>query len=379
MRWIYVPIMFSLAFAYTKFSFNDLGNKTTLKKSLANRFSRAPASEKSSKLKFKAIALKRVPASVLYKNLSEISFLDVFHKVAVFRGTVIGNPSVESFGYIIDDKSKTTYSVREFSEVSEGLYLHDVLGHLVSAKTIAKNVSWINYFEAYKSGLQDQPHIFSYYIEKGLEDAAFLAQKQFEDNVTQDFPFEFTQMKKTNIRVELIKKNLIQVALKKKFPRIQFFDLFESIHGKKKYHLLARIRPQDKIQWIVMDDSNDCDYDLAFNLEPKAVPFDKRFELLKNNLFNGKLNQALDSVVIDKKNYILKFLDHFPEQLALRDIPTDDYLDIIIDQAYILGKIHKASLRERADDYIKSWATIPGAVVDEKTIELKYRLKDLQE
>lgn len=377
MKWAYVPIMFTLAFAYTKFSFYDFGNKVSAASGFSTGATRGPASMEEQKPKL--TELKRVQASALYKNLNDTTFSDVFHKISIFRGTVVGNPHVESFGFVIDDKSKATFSLRDFPDASEGVYLHDVLAHLVSAKTIEKKISWIHYYEAYKSGLQDQPHIFSYYIEKGLDDAIWAAQKNFEENVTQDTPFEFTKLKKTHQRVSAVKKSLIQEALKKKFPKVQFFDLFESIDMNKNYHVLIRVRPQDKIQWIELDESSLCDYDQAFNQDTKAISFDRRFEILKADIFDGKLNSSLDTVTIDKKHYVLKFSDHFSATLALSEIPSDDYLDIILDEAYVLGRIHRRSLGERADDYIKSWATIPGAVVDEKMVELKYRLKDLHE
>lgn len=375
MKWTYVPVMFALAFIYTKISFSDLAFKKASVGLLASANGRTPASGQKTNVS----ALKRVPASVLYKNLNDDSFLDVFKKISEFRGTIVGNPYVESFGFVVDDKSKATFTVRDFSDVSVGAYLHDVLGHLVSAKLIEKKVSWISYFEAYKNGLQDQPHIYSYYVEKGLEDAAWVTQRVFEDNVSSDFPFEFTQLKSTHTRLDSVKKGYVQEALKKKFSKIQFYDLFESNSGIKNYQVLVRIRPQDKIQWMELSESSLCDYDLSFNQEKKSTPFENRFSILKDHIFDGKLNHALDSITIDKKSYVLKFSDHFAVRLMLKDIPADDYHDIILDEAYTLGKIHRRSLGANTDDYIKTWALIPGAVIDEKMVELKYKLKDLEE
>ena len=47
-----------------------------------------------------------------------------------------------------------------------------------------------------------------------------------------------------------------------------------------------------------------------------------------------------------------------------------------MDQAYLLGKIHRSSLDTNVDDYIKAWAKIPAALIDEKAVELKFKLKD---
>lgn len=375
MKWAYLPIMFALAFFYTKFSFNDVKKPGTKE----NFFSsvRAPATVEEKVVSIPAI--KRVPASILYKNLEDSSIFAPFQKVINFKGTIIGNPHVESFGYIVDDKGRPFFSLREFPDATEGSFVHDVLVHLVSAKTADKKITWINYFDAYKSGLQDQPHVYSYYVEKGLDEAEAETQKAFEENVSSDFPFEFTKLKSTNHHPDITGRNVIQSGLKKKFPKIQFFDLYAGNIDKKSYQILVRMRPQDKIQWLEINESSTCDYDQTFNQETKSIPFEKRFELIRNVVFDGRLNKSLDSVLIDKKYFSMKFSDQFSARLLLGQIPSDDYQDVIYDEAYTLGKIHRRSLREKTDEYIKALATIPGAVVDEKMIELKYKLKDLQE
>lgn len=373
MKWVYLPILFALAFSYTKFSFNNFKSKTPNNNLIIKR---NPASFENQEIKNNSI--KRVPTPVLYKHLDDASFLIGFQKVSQFKGLVIGNPYVESFGYIIGDNGLATFNLSDFSDVSVGMYMHDVFGHLVSAKSIDKRISWINYFEAYKNGLQDRPHAYSFYIEKGLQEAISETRKIFDEHVTNDFPFEFTQLGSTHSRVDASKKMIIHNHFKKKFPQSQFFDLYE---GKvsKDYQLLVRMRPQDKIQWLSLSESSLGGYAQAFNQQAKLIPFEKRFEILKQDVFDGKINRSLASITIDKKNYIMKFSDHFAAKLSLTQIPADDYQDIILDEAYVLGKIHRTSLGEKSDDYIKAWATIPGAVVDEKMIELKYRLKDFQE
>ena len=373
MKWVYLPILFVLAFSYTKFSFNDVKPKAPSNNLLV---SRNPASFE--KIPIKNNSIKRVPASVLYKHFDDASLLSVFQKVSQFRGTVIGNPYVESFGFVIGDNGIATFNLSDFSEASVGMYMHDVLGHLVSAKSIDKRISWINYFEAYKSGLQDRPHVYSFYVEKGLEDAISETHKIFDQHVTSDFPFEFTNLRATHNRVDASRKFIIYNQFKKKFPKSQFFDLYEG-RVIKDYQMLVRMRPQDKIQWLNLNESSQGGYDQAFNQQKKIIPFEKRFEIIKNDIFNEKVNNSLMTIIIDHKNYIMKFSDRFAAKLSLAQIPVDDYQDIILDEAYVLGKIHRKSLGDKNDDYIKAWATIPGAIIDEKMIELKYRLKDFQE
>lgn len=368
--------MFGLAFIYTKYSLNDSGKKHGGEVFFTSG-SRAPSSV--DEVAAVVPAMKRVPASVLYKNLEDAEFLGPFKGILNFRGTIIGYPHVESFGFVVDDKGRSTFSVSDYPEASEGAYLHDVLAHLVSAKTADKKILWINYFDAYKAGLQDQPHIYSYYVENGLENAIWDTQKAFEENVSNDDPFEFTALKKSSHRVNVAQKNAIQKSLKRKFSKIQFFDLYQSDSDSKTFQVLVRMRPQDKIQWLELHENSICDYDQTFNQETKSIPFEKRLELIRSDIFDGRLDKSLHSVLINKKYFTMKFSDQFAAKLLLGKIPVDDYQDIALDEAYVLGKIHRKTLGEKTDDYIKAWASIPGAVVDEKMIELKYRLKDLQE
>jgi hypothetical protein len=372
MKWTYLPIIFALAFIYTKASFNEINRNIGSANVFARNSSRAPAAivEK----KYSNIAMKRISTSALYKNLNEPILNDIFKNALKFKGTI-----VESFGFVIDDYGKASFSLVEFSDVTIGHYAYDVMAHLSSSKTLEKKVSWIPYFDAYKAGLQNQPHIYSYYVEKGVDEAISEAEKVFEDNVSSNIPFEFTSMKKFNHHPLISRNNEIQKELKNKFPKIQFFDLYESNVDSKTYQALVRMRPQDKIQWMELYESSICDYDQAFNKQAESISFQKCYELLRNDIFDGRLNKSLNSVMIEKKNYIMKFSDQFPAKILRANIPADDYVDIALDEAYLLGRIHRTSLKEKTSDYIKAWATIPAAVIDEKIIELKYKLKDLQE
>lgn len=369
MKWVYLPFMLALAFLYTKISYNNFeidGEKGSL------LTSRKPASVVGSKNK--ASSFYRVPAPVLYKNLSAEDFL-LFSKVAAYRGTIVGDIHIESFGYIIDDRKKISFTINDYKEVTEGALFHDVLSHLVSAKILDKRISWLDYFEAYKKGLKGESFTLSFYIEKGMDDAFLDSEKLISENVSADYPFEFTKLKNTHHHVDVIRKNSIQNEIMKLFPKIQFFDLVENNNDSGVYQVLVRLRPQDKVQWLELQESTHNDYDIRFNKE-QELDFKKRFELAKMNIYAGNMNKSLFTVKIDKKIFTVKLVEQFISKIKLNQIPFDDYHDIVIDEAYVLGKIHAKSLGEKVNDYIKSWATISAANIDEQAIGLKFRLRD---
>lgn len=369
MKWVYLPAMFALAFLYTKISFNNFEIQDN---TFSRMTSRRPGSVTEPKNKI--TSLYKVPAQVFYKTISADDLL-IFSKVASFKGVVVGDVHVESFGFIEDDKKKFTFTINDFSEVTRGALFHDVLAHLVSAKALDKRVGWIEYFEAYKKGLKGESFPLSFYPEKGLEEAALNAEKSIQENISKDFPFEFTKFKKTHHHVNAVVKSQIHNEMTKLFPKIQFFDLVESNQEQGLYQMLVRVRPQDKIEWLEVEESTYCDYDLNFNQE-NASAFNQRFDLLKSYVYAGKLDYSLSSFKLDKKFFTVKKAEQFISKLQLDEIPSEDYHDIVMDEAYALGRIHSRSLGEDTENYIKAWATIQSTVIDEKTVTYKFKLKD---
>lgn len=368
MKWVYLPLIFFLAFFYTKISFNNYqvdGKDSILIK-------REPGSVDN--FKNKIIPFQRVPTSVYYRNLSAEDLI-IFNKVAPFRGTIVGDVHVESFGYIIDDNKNVSFSVSDFSEVSEGALFHDVLGHLVSSKFLDKRISWFDYFESYKKGLSGEGFTYSFYTEKGLKDAFLDSDRLVTENITNDYPFEFTKLKHTHSHVDVLIKNSLQNKLTRLFPKIQFFDLLGSNNKIATYQALVRLRPQDKIQWLEIQESSYSDYDINFNKD-KEIDFIKRFELSKKHIYSENMNQSLFIIKLDDKIYTAKFVEQFISNIRLDQIPIDDYHDIVMDEANVLGRIHAKSLGKNKDEYIKAWATISAAKIDEQIIGLKFRLID---
>lgn len=367
MKWVYVPIMFALAFIYTKTTLNSNEPEETSPR----RITRGPASEP---IETQNINLKRVPAANLYKSFGS-NALTPFTQVTSFEGVIVGNVHADSFGFIQDDRKKASLGIIEFDEVTEGAFFHDVFSHLISVKNLDKKISWMNYFEYYKSGLMDLPHTNSYYVEKGIEEAGLEAEKLLEENITPDFPVEFKKLAKTHQHLDAVKKSQIQNEIKKIYPKVQFFDLYQSNLNGGNYQALIRIRPVDKIQWVVINENSKTHYDQFFNKE-QLVEFQTRQQLIKNIVYDNKMDSSLKSFKIGRSHFVLSFKENFASKIKWEQIPEDDYHDCLMDQAYLLGKIHRRSLDTKVDSYIKAWAKIPAAIIDEKAVELKFKLRD---
>jgi hypothetical protein len=369
MKWIYLPVMFALSFCYTKMSLNDFIPK---KVATVVPIGRRPASvDEISTLKpFR----QRVPPAAFYEQLRNEG-TTTFASVANFKGVVVSDVHVENFGFVIDDTKKANYSIMDFNEVSEGQLFHDVLAHLISSKALDKRTSWIQYFEAYKRGLKHETHQYSFYVEKGIDNALIDSERIIEQNIVDDFSVKFTKLKKDHRVANALITTAIQKELKLKFPKIQIFELYESLNYKGQFQILARVRPMDKVQWMVLREKLDSDHDHFFEINTKLIPA-TYLSNLKKNIYSGKIDKTLVGLLINKKLFTLKFAEQFSSHLEFDQIPIEDFNDILMDQAYVLGSIHGNSLGTQVDNYIKAWATIPAAIVDEKAVELKFKLKD---
>ncbi|MBY0414430.1 MAG: hypothetical protein K2Q18_09705, partial [Bdellovibrionales bacterium] len=209
--------MFALSFIYTKMSLNDIIPNYNLKVGP----SRQPASELIDDLP--KTYNQNNSIKNFYKELEKEGTQD-FQSVASFDGIIVGKVNVENFGFVIGDLKKSTYQILDNSDVSEGKLYHDVMAHLVSAKSLDKKTSWLEYFEAYKVGLKGQPHNYSFYVEKGIENALIQSEKYLLDNMTHDLPLVFTNLMIDHREVNVDEKIMIETALKKRFPSVQIFE-----------------------------------------------------------------------------------------------------------------------------------------------------------
>ena len=105
---------------------------------------------------------------------------------------------------------------------------------------------------------------------------------------------------------------------------------------------------------------------------------DNTEDAIESNWFSGEMNKSLFSFKINNKEFTVKSAEQFLSKIKLNQIPFDDYRDIVMDEAFVLGKIHAKSLGPKVFEYIQSWATIPAASVDEQIIGQKYRLMDMK-
>lgn len=345
MKWTYLPFIVFLAFSYTKWSVGDPFEKIKKKESLTKR---SPAT------------LIKPPRSFEFVDL-ELKENPSFKKIAEFRGAIVGNTKADSFGFVRTDKNKILFSIINFSEVTDGPYMDDVMGHFFSAKGQSENIQWFNYFEAYKEGLLGNKREHSYHLEKGQGEYAAKMEEIVEKNMTETPPFHFLNTK--NMSIEKKIKEEIKQEFKKKFPSSEIYDIATMPERKKAYHLLVRLRPQEKIKWLELS-------------EVQGDFFEKKINILKTIIFNDEMDKSINAIRINKKEYITKSMEQFSSPFFFEALSADDFEEIIFDEAYLLGKIHGRTLLEKRAEYVKAWAKIPGKFIEKKHQDLKFKAND---
>lgn len=358
MKWFYLPTLFALAFLYTKYTFNDF--LPTDKKVPVFR---GPASGTvRNNLEQKHLDKKdyRRITSKFFSELSKSQIQNSFITLQPYFGKVIEDSHMENFLFAENQQGKTIFTAYNINNLSNGFYHNDILAHLVSIRQVDRKLDWSMYFESYKKGFYLENKPFSFYIEKGIEEARSQREVYFFSNVQIEKPFKF---KKNHTSIERNKLNKVKKLLGIKFPDLEIFDSYELNKSVGRYEeiksmqLLVRLKPYEKIRWIDITEARES------------------AELNKSDLndFNFfKLN-----ILFDDKIFVVSDAELMGPTLDLKKFHTDEYLDIAIDQAYVLGTIHRKSLGKNSAEYIKALSLVESSQIEETVIMLKFKLRDM--
>jgi hypothetical protein len=398
MRWFYIASIYVLAFTYSKIQFSSY--LTQPKKAITVR---APASGKALSCKeiiaqfypeqTKAFLKNRIEvnkdfhsffrafAPLFYKELRDDKEIQkLFLPLKKYQGIIAGDLHLENFGFIVDDKGKVFFNLNDFDDVTEGMLFQDLARHFLSAKIVDKDMSWHKFFKSYRHGLNSDPHSYSYYVEKGIEDVTDETEKVLKTYISSDEPLKFIKRKTPSRDIEADELTILKKALKDNFPKFEMHDQYVRIKedggsaGLIRFQVLGRKKPQDQIQWFDIKESAVSGYDKA---NETNVPFEKRIAALKDKIYSNRMDKSITILDIGGHPYSFRAVDQFATSIKLSDIPEDDYSDIIQDQAYVIGRMHRQSLIGEKDEYIKAWENLDADEIEKSLEKLKDRLKIL--
>ncbi len=352
MKWLYLPALFTLAFVYTKYTLNDFLPKHGTPR-------RAPSSvaiEEKYQLKNKTDY--RVIPPLFFRELAKSPIQETFKTLAIFKGSIVEDTQMENFHFSRNKKGNIVFTIKNINNFTEGNYHNDFLIHLISIRQIDQQLNWKDYFEAYQKGLLSKSHELSFYMEREYQSASYNNEQYFLSKIKTEAPFRFKISHKQIEKSELLP---ILSALKEKFPLLEIYDHYKNQKsiGRKEnllsYQILARLRPYEQLRWLDMTERRD----------KKLDDLNDEYDLFNFNL------------TIEKKSFLVSDKEMMGVTFNLNQYHHDEYKDIALDQAYLLGKIHRQSLGADLDKYLSALSLIRNGQIEETVIMLKFKLRDM--
>lgn len=380
---IYIPALLILSIFYSRLS--SIGQETNSHLSAISS-SRAPASSASNfEVNEGFYLFYRSFVPLFYKTVKENKKIAKIFSLKKYVSTIGGDVHVENFGFVIDDKKKASLSLNDYDDTTEGELYLDVLRHFISASIVTKDISWKQYLSAYEKGIRAEKFNFSINTEKKLDSTLAETEKILDETIGSAVPVKFQKYKKPNR--PLTKVEILQVtkALKEKYSQIEIYDHYARIKedggsaGMLRYELLVRLTPKEKITWIDVKETEVSSYDKIFTSSNNISSYNSRLNHLKENLFDGKINNSIDVIDIDKKKFSIRSMDHFSIGISLNKIDEADYGDLVLDEAYALGISHASSLKARSfnpDEYANEWEKIQKSDLNEISNSIKEELEN---
>jgi len=303
---------------------------------------------------------RRIPAN-FFKALESFPIQDSFKDLIEFKGLIFEDTQMENFSFAKAKEGNFEFSIRNLNNLTMGHYHNDLLIHLVSIRQVDQQVDWNSYFRSYKKGLLNEPREMSFYIEKEIAVSRKKMEKLFLAKVKIKPPFKF-KTKSGSVELENTELDVIKETLLKKFPNLEIYDSYKKYENLGKvenliaYHLLLRLNPHEEVKWIVLsEDRNQPD------LKIKKIVED----------------YLLTRVQIEKGIYNIFEFQQQGIPIRLNYFHHDEYKDIALDQAYVLGKLHRISLGDKVNDYVSALSKMKSSQMEETVIMLKFKLRDI--
>lgn len=307
---------------------------------------------------------------------------DFFEKLSKQKGIIDGDLHVENVDFMISDKGKAFLGINDFDAIAEGQLSHDVVRLFGSAKTIYPEMKWKDFLESYLAGIGNkEDYVFGKIYKREIEKAKENAKKLMKNYVEKDKKGDprFKKKKGVAYKMENSEEKALKDALEKKYKGIEIYDAYKRIKesgasaGKKRFQVLVKLKGSDDIRWMDVKIWDQGDYDKAINGGSDSLTPEQKLKAAKKKLYDGKLDDSLDRIVMEGENYSIKFVDQFASVVDFEKI-REDYNDkaivkFILDEAYMVGTTHRRSLRrEEAKQYTNEWEKIDNDKMDSEIL-----------
>ena len=271
--------------------------------------------------------------------------LPVYSKLKNHTGQIVGDAHVENFGFIVNNKGKPKFTMNDFDDTAEAPLFLDVMRLSQSASYVA-DLKQAKLIEAYKKGLTNSKRKFSNYTEKLSKKAAQGGSTSKADfTMTKDGP-RFSEKSAPSFDTTSKETELLLNVLTKKYKNVKMHDSYRTMKESGgsafgiRYHALIEL--DGKTHMIEFKEI--MEGGIVKDWVKKNVAEDVRVQQSMNQLLGNDFDQFLDVVKVGNRPFQIRFKLEGNKSIDLGKVAKDDLKDVIGDEFYLLGQLHRTSL-----------------------------------
>jgi hypothetical protein len=311
-------------------------------------------------------SLPRLYTQLIADNKEQLRIME---KAGKHKAYAAGDAHMENFGFTIDNQGLGKLGLNDLDDPARSPVVMDVLKLSQSAYYNYKKFDQPEMIKSYLRGLEEAPHEFSSYIqklsEKSVKGGEISKAKvkgevlKFDTKPEFDFPTTAEENKDILKSLKKIYGGTAEVHDTYWTSKVTGGSAFG-----KRFHVLARI--DGKIEFVELKQITDSA--IAPELMVKEIPNSQRVKEARDILLGEGFDKRLSVVKIDGQDYQLRFKSKGNQSIVIDEIDKKELGDVIRDDFYILGKVHRQSLKAEGaspakatalvDDYIKSIKSI---------------------
>jgi len=385
--WILILSFFSLQADVCNLNFANFRKEETKKEVITNILALYPEQSKEMltiRLKNATDKHKFMRSFIpyYYAHVYDLTdFLPVHKKLKNFKGMLVGDAHVENFGFLINNKSQSVFSLNDFDDVITGPLYLDVMRLAQSASYVDKSLDVSKFLEAYKRGLKNEHHTFSDFLQKLQKQSELKGISYNEKIFDPKKGLKFLQKESGAEDLTLSDSKQLENILKQEFGQnIKLGDTYTYSKDSggsafnKRYRVLLEVEGTPHfIEFKQIKNSG-----VLPKLTGRRTENNSKRILDARDLFLGiDFNEKLRLVKVGEYDFQIRFKHAGHQGIDFNEITEKEYLDVMVDEFNLLGQLHRKSMDEdMIHAYIKEMNNLTTNDWNESISIIKNRMKN---
>jgi hypothetical protein len=268
----------------------------------------------------------------------------VISRLYPYQGWIGGDAHVENFGALVGDRGKGLFAFNDYDDVALGPFVADILRLATSATMVDKNISLKDFIHKYHKGLKGKVENRCSTIQKMIERADEKGQTIDAEEVEEG---KFTTFMEPHRKITpeelLVAQQTVNKLWKDEVPILDAY-IFTKDHGgsfgKKRFELLVTLNKRPaRVELKELEPSSVRALTGEIDLN-----YQRRLNVAKMFYLNGKLDESLNLIEMEGKTYLQRFRWAGNKILRVESLGQQDLRPCLLDEAYLLGQMHRQNL-----------------------------------